>query len=233
MKKTAGFTLIEMLVAMAIFSALISVLMLSFQQGMLLWEKSHRQGSYWLGVEFRQGLLDKLVAQAITADNEYKKGLFASHFIGTSKSFELISAAPLMDVVGRVRPIQIQAKLSDDKSWLLRYREGARYSDVDRGINWNSSWVTLFSNLKSVDFLYLAPAFPLPAELDERWLTNDEKLHYRDKEEWLSEYNSQKNWHYPLQIAVNITELEGVAHRWFFTPPMDSDAWSLEVYADN
>ncbi len=227
-----GFTLIEMLVAMAIFTSLISVLMLGFQQGLLLWEKGQKQSHQWLKSELRYGLLDTLFAQAVIATNEYQKGRYASYFNGTETHLQMISAAPIMDINGRVRPIEIQAVQDPQKQWQLQYREGARYSDIDRGLHWKNNWIKLLTELKKIQISYLAPRFPLPEELDERWLTTAEKRRYRDQPTWMTSYNSQELWLYPLQIAIDFTDNKGIAHQWLFTPPNSADAWSMEVYED-
>lgn len=231
MRQEKGFTLIEMLVAMAIFTALISVLMLGFQQGLLLWDKSQKQSQHWLHNEFRYSLLDTLFSQAIIADNQYDKGLFASYFNGTSHNIKLISAAPIMDVNGRVRTIELQAT-HNQQQWSLRYRESTRYSDLDRGINWGNDWIELLTQLKEITFSYLAPAFPLPPELDPRWLTKEEKLHYRDTPTWMPTYDSQKRWFYPVQIAIDFTDNRDITHQWLFTPPNRTDTWPMSTYED-
>jgi len=232
MMRQKGFTLIEMLVAMAIFTGLISVLMLGFQQGLLLWDKTQHQSHRWLKSEFRYGLLNPVFSQAIISTNQYQKGLYASYFIGTATNIKLISAAPIMDANGRVRPIEIKA-VEKQHRWQLLYREGNRYSDMDRGIVWNNEWVALLTDLEKITFFYLAPAFPMPEELDIRWLTKEEKIRYREKPTWLAEYDSKKHWLYPLQIAVEFTDGKGIAQQWLFTPPNSSDAWSMEIYEDN
>ncbi len=232
MMRQKGFTLIEMLVAMAIFSSLISVLMLGFQQGLLLWDKTQKQSHIWLKSEFRYGLLNTAFSQAITATNQYKKGRYASYFIGTATNIKFISAAPIMDVNGRIRPIEIKA-VEENRKWQLLYREGSRYSDIDRGIRWNKNWAKLLTGLEKITFSYLAPAFPLPAELDRRWLTKEEKLRYREKSTWIADYDSKQRWLYPLQIAIEFTDGKGLAQQWLLTPPNGSDAWSMEIYEDN
>jgi prepilin-type N-terminal cleavage/methylation domain-containing protein len=232
MIRQKGFTLIEMLVAMAIFTSLISVLMLGFQQGLLLWDKTQQQSHRWLKSEFRYGLLSTVFSQAILADNQYKKGLYASYFIGTSTNIKLISAAPIMDANGRVRPIEIKA-VKENKRWKLLYREGARYSDIDRAISWSNNWVELLTELEEITFSYLAPAFPIPAELKMRWLNKEEKLRYREKPTWVAGYDSKKLWLYPLQISIDFTDGKGVAQQWLFTPPNSPAAWSMEIYEDN
>jgi len=229
-RQQRGFTLIEMLVAMAIFTALISVLMLGYRQGLLLWDKSQRQSHQWLDTEFRYSLLDTLISQAILSDNQYEKGLYATYFIGTSSSIKLMSAAPIMDITGHIRPIEIKAT-KENNTWQLRYREGARHSDYDRGITWSEDWVSLFSDLDNVAITYLAPPFPLPEELDIKWLSDKEKLLYRDKATWVSSYNSQQRWLFPLQIAIEFGDKNG-KHKWLFTPPNSPTAWTMEAYED-
>jgi prepilin-type N-terminal cleavage/methylation domain-containing protein len=230
MNRDKGFTLIEMLVSMAIFTALITTLMLGFQQGLLLWDKSQKQSHDWLKNEFRYSLLSSLFSQAVIADNQYKQGLFASYFIGTATNIKFISAAPIMDINGKVHPIEIQAIQDKGTQWTLRYREGARYSDLDRGIKWGDQWINLLTELKIIKFTYLAPAFPLPEELDPRWLDDEEKLRYRDKPTWVAHYDSRQRWRYPVQIEIELVDNQDIKHQWLFTPPNASDAWSMGFY---
>jgi len=233
MTRQQGFTLIEMLVAMAIFAALIAVLMLGFQQGLLLWDKAQRQSHDWLKTEFRYGLLDTLFAQAIISDNQYKNGLYASYFIGTPTDIKLLSAAPIMDIKGRVHPVELQAIQDEQHTWRLRYREATRYSDIDRGIRWDNNWIDILTDLQHITFSFLAPAFPLPEELDKRWLTEEEKLRYRDTPEWVTDYDSRQRWLNPVQIAMDFTDQKGREHHWLFTLSESPDAWSMEIYEDN
>jgi len=226
-----GFTLIEMLVAMAIFAALISVLMLGFQQGLLMWEKGKQQSSVWQGYEFRYRLLDTLISQAVVSDSQTKNlGLFLPYFHGTQTSMQLISSAPIMDVPGRVRPVDIRATQAADGSWELDYREGERYSDVSRGLRWNAAWVTLLSGLKSVSFSFEAPAYPIPSDLDVRFMSNDERMLYRENPEWMSQYDISKIWRYPQSILIDFVDRNDVAHHWLFMPPRWPDAWTMEIY---
>jgi len=226
-----GFTLIEMLIAMAIFTALISVLMLGFRQGLLMWKKGQQQSRVWQDDEFRYRLLDTLISQAVISDNQTKRqGLSLPYFHGTALSMQLISSAPIMDMPGHVRPVEIRAVESGNHVWQLHYREGARYSDVGRGLRWNGAWVTLLSGLKSVSFSFEAPANPMPPELDARFMSNDERMLYREDSEWMNQYDISKIWRYPQSIAIDFVDKDDVSHHWLLMPPRWSDAWTMEVY---
>jgi len=226
-----GFTLIEMLIAMAIFSALIAVLMMGFRQGLILWDKSQHQSKEWLDYEFRYRLLDTLFSQAVISDDEYAKGMFAPYFKGNKTSVRLMSAAPIMDMPGRVRPIALKAIQQDDQTWTLRYREGYRYSDPGRGLRWKDEWVDLLNQLKSIQFLFEAPAFPLPQELRGEFLSQGEKLIYRDVAEWKVQYDTYQSWKYPTQIKLNFVDINDIPHQWLFVPPRWPDAWTMGVYS--
>ena len=227
----AGFTLIEMLVAMAIFTALISVLIVGFRQGLLMWEKGQQQSRIWQDYEFHYRLLDTLVSQAVISDSRSMKlGISLPYFYGTKTSVKFLSSAPVMDVSGRVRPVEIQAVQLEDGIWQLNYREGARYSDVGRGLRWSGEWVTLLSGLKSVLFSFQAPANPLPPELDARFMSNDERMFYRNSPEWMNQYDISKIWRFPQSIMINFVDKDDASHRWLFMPPRWPDAWTMDVY---
>ena len=233
MRRMRGFTLIEMLVAMAIFSALVAVLVLGYRQGLMLWEKGQQQTHRWLKLEFRYRLLDTLITQAVISDDEVSRGLFIPYFKGTKTSMQLISAAPLMDMPGHVRPVALQAVQADDGTWQLRYREGRRYSDPGRGLVWDGKWMVLLNGLRNISFRFEAPAFPLPPELDVHFLSVKERKRYRDTPQWLTAYDTHALWKYPRRVSIRFTDADGGRHAWMFTPPRWPDAWTMEAYSSD
>jgi len=230
-----GFTLIEMLVAMVIFASLIAVLMMGFRQGLLMWEKGQGHAHVWQDHEFRYRLMDSLVTAAVISDNQTRSGLALPWFEGSATSMRFISAAPMMDLQGRARPIEIQATRSNKTAvkdvWALRYREGKRHSDSARGLRWSDQWVTLYDDLQSISFSFEAPVYPLPPFYRNMVLSADVRLRYRDKAVWMSQYDISALWVPPQAITIAFVDHQGIEHRWLFSLPDWAEAWSLGSYA--
>jgi len=219
-----GFTLIEMLVAMAIFTALISVLMLGFRQGLLMWEKGQQQSHVWLDYEFRYKLLDSLISQAEVADNECAPHTFSPYFIGNKHVMQFISAAPVMDVPGRVRFVMLEANRQGNGAWVLRYREGRDKSEGD--------WIVLLEGLQQLSFSFEVPARPL-AGADTSWWSEEDKQLYRDKAAWLFDYDACKLRLFPQRLLMSFIDGNGGEHQWIFIPPQLASAWSMGAYGND
>jgi len=222
-----GFTLIEMLVAMAIFASLIVVLLMGYHQGLMMWDKGQHMSRRWLDLEFRYHLLDTMFAQAEVADDEFAKDVSAPFFNGDKDSMQLISSAPLMDDIGRIRPVMLQWSAREDGLLDLRYQEGKRHSDQRRGIRWSGQWVILLHAVSHVSFRYELPENPLPEALMGFRLSKQDRAMYRDHPEWKSSCQSRELLRYPRRVALYFTDANGVAHQWFFRPPDRSDAWIM------
>jgi len=222
-----GFTLIEMLVAMAIFAALIVVLMTGYRQGLLMWDKGQQISRSWLDMEFRYRLLDTLFAQAVVADDEYAKGLTAPYFVGEGSTVRLLSAAPLMDDYGRIRPVFLQLFSEQNGLLTLRYREGLLHSDQRRGMRWSDQWVVLLAGLKDASFRYEAPENPMPDELAAMNLNEQMLKMYRNKPQWLGAYQGHEQLLYPRRIGLDFTDGNDEKHQWYFRPPDSADAWTM------
>ncbi len=227
-KSEKGFTLIEMLVAMAIFATLIVVLMMGYRQGLMMWDKGQHMSRAWLDMEFRYGLLDTMFAQAVVANDEFAKGQVAPYFIGDSTSLKLISAAPIMDNVGRVRPVQLQLLKQSGGLVALRYKEGLLYSDQRRGIRWSDQWVVLLEGLSDASFAYEAPENPMPDEIARLNLNQQDVIMYREQPEWLGSYNTHDMLLYPRRISFQFTDANSEKHKWVFRSPDIADAWTME-----
>ena len=56
-RRQAGFTLIEMVIALTLFASLIGLAMFGYSQGLSMWERASRQSAGWQAMEFRYDLL--------------------------------------------------------------------------------------------------------------------------------------------------------------------------------
>jgi len=222
-----GFTLIEMLIAMAIFAALIMVLMSGYRQGLMMWDKGQHMSRQWLALEFRYRLLDTLFAQAIVADDEFAAGYTAPCFSGGGATLMLLTAAPLMDHVGHVRPVRLQLVHRPGGTLSLRYQEGELYSDQKRGIRWGNQWIVLLKGLRQASFSYEAPANPLPEVLSKMNLGKQAMHRYRNQAEWLPSFQSHEMLLYPRRVALRFTDANDNRQRWLFRPPDISEAWIM------
>jgi len=230
--RESGFTLIEMLIAMAIFSALIAVLMLGYQQGLMLWQKSQQQSRVWLDYEFRYRLLDNMMTQAVVATDVYAKGVISAYFKGSKYSFRMLTRAPLMDASTYVREVNVAFKQGVDGYWQLFYRESPRYSEPARGSHREGSWTLLLAGLSKVGFQFEAEINPMPADLQGLRLAASEQAVYRNAAEWLSDFDAYKLSIYPQRIRMYFTDTQGEPHEWLFVMPVRSDAWTMYAYSD-
>lgn len=228
-----GFTLIEMMIALAIFSSLIAVLMFGYAQGLSLWDKGRNQSGHWQSLEYKYGLLSSVFIQAQVATYERIGGIFVPHFQGEGQSLEMMTRAAVMDFPGNILPIRLTLSKRGNDDYELRYRQGRRFSDPMRGIKWLDDDVVLITGIKEGRFFYEAAAFPVPADLDPNYFDEGDKLRYRNQSEWLDTYNTHVMWLMPQKVSFHFKDSQFIDHQWTFPLPKSSDAWSLEVYSDD
>lgn len=224
-----GFTLIEMLVALSIFTVLLSTLLWGFRQGLVAWEKGSKQELIMQRLLLRHNWLEQMLNQAVVADYMRYQEVYVPYFKGDGSGFSWITASPLMDAQGNIRPVAIKLQKTE-QGYVLYYKEGDLHTDPGRGMRWSQPWIEFLGAIKEAKLSYEAPAFPLPAELYESELSRLEKLRYRNRPEWLETYDSRLLLLMPSRIKLHFIDMKNQAHNWFFSLPSASDVWGLEVY---
>lgn len=232
-RRGKGFTLVEMIIALSIFSLMMTLLMAGYSQGLELWKRATEKTSRWQSIEYRHALMAQLFRETRIADYRGEGGVSYPHFIATSNTLEFTTRSPILDMSGRVRPVRlifegVQEESGENIENVI-YQEAERHNDLGRGISWDAArQVPLFENISQLSFKYLAPAFPMPQELILATLTEDELLRYRDNPEWLNWYDASVLWKTPLAIEFQFIDDQDVSQTWLFQLPKESEAWSLQ-----
>lgn len=232
-KRERGFTLVEMIIALTIFSLMMTLLMAGFSQGLDLWKRGSEKTSRWQSIEYRHGLLTQLFREVRIVDYRGKQGVSYPHFFAKDNSLEFITRSPVLDLSGRTRPVRFILERSNEGADKIVYQEAGRHDDLGRGISWdNNRRVVFLEKISGLNFRYLAPAFPLPQELTIGTLTRNEELRYRENPEWLNWYDTSILWKTPLAIEFQFVDDQNVKQSWLFQLPRETDAWSLQGQLD-
>ncbi|MEQ1527910.1 MAG: type II secretion system protein [Methylococcales bacterium] len=227
--KKAGFTLVEMMVSLAILSLLITVLLSGFYRGLAVWEQGEKKEQIWQTLLTRQQWLRNLFAQALLANySQSQENVYVPYFEGSSVQMQFISAAPLLENPGQVKPVQLKFELEEDtKNYTLFYQEGDVHSDPDRDLKWTGAWVPLLRHLKAGTFSYEAFAFPVPQDIDISLLGRYAKQRYRDHTEWLSSYDTGQLWIFPRRVKIKFIDVQDHSHEWQFIFNTSADVGNL------
>lgn len=230
-RRYKGFTLIEMLISLSIFAVLLSTLLWGFRQGLVAWEKSSKQERIVQRLLLRHNWLEQMLNQAVVADYMRYQEVYIPYFKGDRSGFSWITASPLLDAQGSIRPVAIKLQKTE-QGYALYYKEGDLHTDPGRGMRWSQPWVEFLGTIKEAKLSYEAPVFPLPSELRENELGRLEKLRYRNRPEWLESYDTRLLLLMPRRIRLRFVDIKNQEHNWSFTLPSASDVWGLEVYFD-
>ncbi len=221
------------MVSLAILSLMITVLLSGFYRGLAVWEQGQNKQQNWQTLLTRQQWLRTLFTQALLANySQSEDNVYVPYFQGSPLQMQFISAAPLLDNPGQVRPVQLKFELDDDKSYTLFYQEGALHSDPDRDLRWDSSWEPLLKHLKTAAFSYEAFAFPMPQDIDVAMLGKYAKLRYRDHTDWLKNYDTRQLWIYPRRVKIQFTDDRDQRHEWQFNVNTGTDVGNFG-FVDN
>lgn len=217
MRSLSGFTLIEMMVALSIFSLLLAVLLGGYSQGLSIWERAANKSSIWQSYQHRALWMSRLVEQVVIADYRMAGSVYSDMFRGDATGFVAMSAAPILAAPGRPVPIEFKLFENLDLGYVqLLYRQAGKHNDPERGMDLQGQpWTLLIDKINHASFSYY---------LQEKRGMYDSALEGEVKP---YEWKPTANW-VPRQIALTFTPVEPTGEmqpqRWVFTPMQGTDA---------
>ncbi|RJG42728.1 PulJ/GspJ family protein [Motilimonas pumila] len=217
-----GFTLIEMLVALSIFSSVMGLALYAYEQGRSTWARSLARGADELRLIQREQWLRLTFEQSVAAPFRDTR-TFSSfpYFYGNSRQVSFLSAAPIFQGPGKVAVVELKAE-QRDKRWTLYYREQLG-ADPQRGIYLSDvDWFPLLTDLNSVEFVYEADIhMPFSGSLGD--LEQNKRRYYRDRPDWINYFESNFEEGIPRRVMIRFVNKEGLLFEWFFSLARYSD----------
>lgn len=219
---SSGFTLIEMMVALSIFSLLLAVLLGGYSQGLSIWQRAADKSSVWQSYQHRALWITRLVQQIVIADYRVSGSTYTDMFRGNATGFVAMSSAPILAAPGRPVPVEFKLFENLDLGYVqLLYRQADKYNDPERGMGLESQpWILLIDKINDASFSYFIQ--------EQRGMYNEVLEGTVDVYEW----KAVANW-VPQQIALTFkapTDDSGELklQRWVFTPATGTDAIFLQ-----
>lgn len=182
MKQKTGFTLVELLIAVSIFSIIILSLFSAFQTGILSYKK--------IDSAFEVFQTARLILNRIEKDLKNTFIYYAddSKFIGNSKAMDFYSIIDIFDNEGNMNGVVCRIKYELAQEGLKRYC----YKGIDALLeNTGIGADILSSKIKEISFKYAYPG------------TTPDKIYEWQEEPWPIDENQKKAL--PLAVKIELT----------------------------
>jgi general secretion pathway protein J len=208
--RAAGFTLLELLVAMTVLGVLTGLLATGLSFGTRIWEREQNQLEQWAELQMVQDVIRRTLGEAWPLKAPTLAGIDAGNegivFVGTDTSVEFVGPPPAQSLVGGVYQYTLLGRdgpggVSLVLTWRLRGPEATQRSDKRRGgvrarrdAAAEGKEVVLVDHLANAEFSYFG--------------ASDEEVKPRWRDRW---QNASK---LPLLIRLEIRFPPGDRRRW-------------------
>ena len=213
-KKTNGFTLVELLVTIVIFSFSLSIILSGLDQGRLAWSRLEKKVELSSSLQSRFNWLSMMFNDSNATLFPLNYGEAGPFFKGNDQSLYLLTGSPIRAGPGNYATATLWFA-NNGSNFTLNYAEkrnadpfyGNQYFDRDK------EKTVLLYDIKSYNIRYLAPIRE-PSE-GESIPLNEEK-YYRSEPAWLDFFDSNKEMAMPLLINISMVLSNEKRVDWFF-----------------
>ncbi|WP_217514159.1 PulJ/GspJ family protein [Vibrio metschnikovii] len=210
-----GFTLIEVLVALVIFSSVVSIALFGFEQGKNAWQRSLSQSQIVEREYARYLWLNNLFNQAVASNFSYGYADSNPFFEGDEKTVSFLSESPIISGPGTYAWVQIGYRIDDDNEMNIIFSETPN-ADPYWGLYTSqfSRSLILFDNIADFHFSYLM----------EKSVMSPRGIMVRGEREWVNRYDSRNSKSLPVMVKLTVMTKSGRSFDWFFKIPNQSRA---------
>ena len=215
----SGFTLIEVLVALIIFSSVIGIVMAGLDQGRMLWQRAFDHADEQKMLTQRHQWLQQMFDQAVVSNFQIGYGVATPYFIGTADTVRMITNAPIIGGPGTYATVELtttrqqQATLAFTQ-WPNKdtYYGIPSYFEADNQL-------TVLSGLKNVEWQYFLP----PRRQASTNELSQGNFTPRLEGQWGDEFDARDERRLPPQVVLAF-RYQGEDYRRHFTLPTGNNA---------
>lgn len=220
-----GFTLIEVLVSLLIFSSVVSLIVFGLEQGRGQWLHAQQRAQQIKQLSLRQQWLDQLFSQSNAANFQIDYGSASAYFWGTAQQMRLLSDAPIISGPGTYAAIELVIIEQGQGKQALSFRQWPN-KDPYYGIppfGDLTQELILLNEINQAQWRYYLPARTEPSSQEIR-LGN---FVPRQEPMWANEYDAQNEQRIPSQVSLSF-HYQGQAYEWIFQLSQYSAASDIE-----
>jgi general secretion pathway protein J len=164
--KAAGFTLLELLVAMTVLAVLTGLLATSVSFGARIWEREQRQLEQWAELQMVQDVIRRTLGEAWPLSVPTGTDTQNAGFVGSSTSIDFLGPPPAQSLVGGIYQYGLLSRAGPEGvslvlTWGLRSPDGTqrtvrrdRIGPKRRGDNVEVKEIILVDRLINAEFSY-------------------------------------------------------------------------------
>lgn len=223
-RRQAGFTLIEVLVALAVFSSVIALMMFGLDQGRLQWQKATEQTQSYQQLLARKQWLTQLFEQANASLFRQTYASEVAYFLGDQQQLTFISNAPIVSGPGTYARVSLNVASQPNGQQKLVFKQWP-YSDPYLGIHESvdpDQTLTLLENIQDVSWQYYFPARTEPTSMEIR----QGGFEPRPEGYWSDQtYDAEYQQVLPPRVQLTFTQ-RGRRYQWRFYLPTDAEAYN-------
>lgn len=220
-KAAQGFTLIEMLVALAVFSSVISLVLYALEQGRLSWSRGNDRTEELHSLVNRQTWLTQMFTQAVPSTFSVDYGTESPFLKGDSSSIVFLSNAPVLSGPGTYALVVLRIEQQQDAQQSLVFYQWINrdpYYGLPSSFNSGEKLVLLEGISDANWSYYLSPRTEASsAELK----LNQFKPRYAG--EWSDSYDAYNELKLPEKVHLGFT-LHDQHYVWSFNMPQRTNA---------
>lgn len=213
-KKINGFTLVELLVTIVIFSFSLSIVLSGLDQGRLAWSRLEKKAELSSVLQSRFNWLSMMFNDSSATLFPLSYGEASPFFKGNEQNLYLLTGSPILSGPGNYATATLWFA-SNRNGFTLNYAEKKNADPYygNQNLDRDNESTVLLKNIKSYYIRYLAPIRE-PNEGESIPLS--EEKYYRSEPIWLDFFDSDKEMAMPLLVNISIVLSNGKRIDWFF-----------------